>query len=116
VPTGQSRQNQAWGWRDASRILLLCIISAAWTVAAQPRPATHFANLPTEAGFGGDRKQRPDSARHFQNIHAQGRHALVGDLRFTHLTTNDVLPPWVVESRLRLQDRVHKRKNNNHWP
>jgi len=86
--------------RGANRILLLCIIHVACAVADQPRPATRFANLTTKAGFGGDRKQGTAPARHFQNIHAQGGHALVGDLRFTHLTTNDGLSQGYVTAIL----------------
>jgi len=97
------RQNKAWGLRGASRILLLCIVHAACAVADQPRPATHFANLTTKAGFGGDRKERPDSPRHFQNIHAQGGDAPVRDLKFSHLTTNDGLSQGYVTAIL--QDR-----------
>ena len=83
------RQNTAWGLRGASRILLLCIIHASYAVADEAR---------------GDRKERPDSpTRHFQNIHAQGGHALVRDLKFTHLTTNDGLSQSYVTAIL--QDR-----------
>ena len=73
----------------------------ALAVAAEPRPAkiaiaqpsnTRFAHLTTKAGFRGDREGRADSTpRHFQNIHAQGGHARVRDLKFAHLTTNDGL-------------------------
>jgi ligand-binding sensor domain-containing protein/signal transduction histidine kinase len=77
------RQNIAWGLRGASRILLLCIVHVSSVVAAQPRPATGFAHPTTKAGARGE--------RHFQNIHAQGGHALVEDLKFAHLTTNDGL-------------------------
>ena len=51
-----------------------------------------------------DREGRADSVpRHFQNIHAQGGHALVRDLKFTHLTTNDGLSQGYVTAIL--QDR-----------
>ena len=107
------RQNTAWGLRGASRILLLCIIHASYAVAAEPRPAkvasvegtnTPFAHLTTKAGFRGDREGRADSPpRHFQNIHAQGGHARVRDLKFAHLTTNDGLSQSYVTAIL--QDR-----------
>ncbi len=90
--------------RVASGILLLCIIHASCAVADEPRPATRSANLTTKTGFRGDRKERPDfTARQFQNIHAQGGHAPVRDLKFTHLTTNDGLSQGYVTAIL--QDR-----------
>ena len=50
------------------------------------------------------REGRVDSTpRHFQNIHAQGGHASVRDLKFTHLTTNDGLSDNRINSIL--QDR-----------
>ena len=50
------------------------------------------------------REERTDSTpRHFQNTHAQGSHALVRDLKFTHLTTNHGLSDNRINSIL--QDR-----------
>ena len=84
--------------------MLLCIIHALYAVADEPRPAKRFAHLTTKAGFRGDREGRADSpARHFQNIHAEGGDALVRDLKFTHLTTNDGLSQSYVTAIL--QDR-----------
>ena len=98
------RQNAAWGLRGASGILLLRIIHASCAVADEPRPAIRIADRATKAGFRGDRKERPDSAaRHFQNIHAQGGHARLSDLKFTHLTTSDGLSQGYVTAIL--QDR-----------
>jgi len=90
------RQNTGLGLRGASRILLLCVIHATYAVAAEPRPAkigiaegryTRFAPPTTEAGLRGDREGR----------------AGVGDVRFTHLTTNDGLSQSAVDAIL--QDR-----------
>ncbi len=51
-----------------------------------------FTHLTTKAGFRGDREGKADStSRNFQNIPAQGGHARVTDLKFTHLTTDDGL-------------------------
>ena len=51
-----------------------------------------------------DRDVRADSTRHnLQDIHAQGGHPLVRNLRFTHLTTNDGLSQGYVTAIL--QDR-----------
>jgi PAS domain S-box-containing protein len=107
------RQNTARALRGASRILLLCIIHASCAVAAEPRPAkvaivertrTRLAHLMTKAGLRGDREGRAGSTpRNFQNIHAQGGHAGVGDVRFTHLTTSDGLSQSSVTAIL--QDR-----------
>ena len=53
---------------------------------------TRLVELPAEGGVRRSRGARADSApRHLQNIHAQGGHAWVRDLKFTHLTTNDGL-------------------------
>ena len=88
------------GLRGASRILLLCVIHSAYVLADGPHPATSLSNLAAKAGFQGDRNGKPDFPdRHFQNIHAQG-HALVGDLKFTHLTTNDGLSQGYVTAIL----------------
>src|SRR3974377_1741368 len=106
------RQKTAWALTGGSLIFLLCIIHASGAVAAEPRPAkiaiaegrtTRFAH-PTKAGSLGDRDGRADSPpHHFQGINGQGGHALVTDLRFTHLTTNDGLSQSAVTAIL--QDR-----------
>ncbi len=95
------RQNTAWGLRGASGILLLCIIHASCAVADEPRPAKvafvegtdiRFAHQTTKAGLRGDRQARVGSPpRRFENVRATGDHAVVRDLKFTHLTTNDGL-------------------------
>src|SRR4029077_14076670 len=106
------RQNTARGWRAARRILLLCIVYASYAIAAEPRPAkvaiggarnTRFAHLTSEAGFRGDREIRTDSSPGNKNSQAQGGHARVRDLKFTHLTTNDGLSQGYVTAIL--QDR-----------
>ena len=90
--------------RVASGILLLCIIHASCVVADQPRPETRSADLTTKTGFRGERKEKPDSiARQFPSIRAQDGDALVRDLRFTHITTNDGLSQGYVTAIL--QDR-----------
>jgi len=94
-------QNTACGLQAASRILLLLIVHASYALAGEPRPSS-YATLTTKADFGGDRKERPDFSGQFQNLHAQGGH-LTGDLRFTHLTTNDGLSQGYVTAIL--QDR-----------
>ncbi|HXJ94458.1 MAG TPA: two-component regulator propeller domain-containing protein [Terriglobia bacterium] len=107
------RQNTALGLRNASWIPLLCAIFASFAIAAEPRPAkvaivertnTGLAHLMTKAGLRGDREGRAGSTpRNFQNIHAQGGHAGVGDVRFTHVTTSDGLSQSSVTAIL--QDR-----------
>src|SRR4029077_11323171 len=71
-------QNKAWGLRGASRILLICIIHASGALADEPRPAIRFADRATKTGVR-------------------------GDLKFTHLTTNDGLSQGYVTAIL--QDR-----------
>ena len=94
-------QNTAWGLRGASRVVLLCMIHALYAGADEARPAKGFADLTTKAG---DRAGRADSpARQFQNNHAEGGDALVRDLKFTHLTTNEGLSQSYVTAIL--QDR-----------
>ena len=98
------RQNTAWGLRAATRVLLLCTIHACYALADQPRPATRSVDLATKAGVAGDRNERTGSvARNFHNVHAQGGDALVADLKFAHLTTNDGLSQGYVTAIL--QDR-----------
>jgi len=67
--------------------------SSPWQApASQHLPDKNIYGLTMKAGFRGHREGRADSTpRHFQNIHAQAGHALVRDLKFTHLTTNDGL-------------------------
>ena len=49
------RQVTASSLLRASRILLLCIIHASYTLAAQSRPARRSADLTGKAGFRGAR-------------------------------------------------------------
>jgi PAS domain S-box-containing protein len=107
-------KNTARALRGASRILLLCIIHASCAVAVERRPVeaaiaegrnTRFGHETTKAGFRGEPGGRADSPpRHFQDIRAEGRDALVSDLRFTHVTTNDGLSQGYVTAIL--QDRL----------
>ena len=71
------RQNTPRGLPHASRILLLCVIHMACALADKSRPAARF-------------------------IDPRG-HALINDLKFTHLTTNDGLSQGYVTAIL--QDR-----------
>src|SRR5271165_6937802 len=72
--------------------------------AGQHLPDKNIYGLTMKAGFRGHREGRTDSTpRHFQNIHAQVGHALVRDLKFTHLTTDDGLSQGYVVAIL--QDR-----------
>ena len=65
---------------------------------------TRLVELPTKGAFRRGREGRADSTPgHFQNIQAQGGHALGRDLKFTHLTTNDGLSQGYVTAIL--QDR-----------
>ncbi len=91
------RQNRVWGLRIVSRIALLCIASYSAAVERPPdevtsrgsgsAPPSHSA---TNAGFRVART-------------AQGGDAQAGDLRFSHLTTNDGLSQSNVKAIL--QDR-----------
>ena len=77
------------------------MIYALYAGADEARPAKGFADLTTKAG---DREGRADSPpRHFQNSRAEDGGALVRDLKFTHLTTNDGLSQSYVTAIL--QDR-----------
>jgi signal transduction histidine kinase/ligand-binding sensor domain-containing protein len=107
------RENNACGLRDASRILLLCIVYALYAVAAEPRQAkvalgearSTRSDYPTKkAGSRGDREARAESdPRSFQNIRALGGKARVREFKFAHLTTNDGLSQGYVTAIL--QDR-----------
>jgi ligand-binding sensor domain-containing protein/signal transduction histidine kinase len=98
-----NRQNTAWGFRLMSRILPLCIM-ASYAIAAQPGPSTGFADSTAKAGVRGDRDGTPDSPlRESQNFDTQAGHALLRDLKFAHLTTNDGLSQSSVTEML--QDR-----------
>src|SRR5271165_3378953 len=80
------------------------MIHASCAIVAEPRPATRFAHLTTYAGVRGDRVARADATpRQFQDMHGEGGHPLVRDLKFTHLTTNDGLSQGYVTAIL--QDR-----------
>jgi len=90
--------------RAATRTLLLCILHASCAVVAEPRSATRFAHVTTNASVHGNRVARADSTpRRFEEMHAEGGHPLVSGLRFTHLTTNDGLSQGYVTAIL--QDR-----------
>jgi len=91
--------NKVWGWRAASRILLLSLLHASNVVADERRPATRDSEPMTQPGFHGSRNERADSpARQFRS-----GQALVSDLKFAHLTTNDGLSQGYVTAIL--QDR-----------
>ena len=71
--------------------------------AGQHRPDRTIYKL-RQVGLRGVRKQQPDSpARHSRNINARVGPAVVRDLKFTHLTTNDGLSQGYVTAIL--QDR-----------
>ena len=90
--------------RGASLTLLLCIIYASCAIVAEPRAATGFAPVTTNADVRGDGAARSDStARQFQDMHGEGGRPLMRDLKFTHLTTNDGLSQGYVTAIL--QDR-----------
>jgi ligand-binding sensor domain-containing protein len=79
------RQDLAWGFRRAKRILLLCTIHVSFFVAAQPRPGTG------------------SPLREFQSFDARGGHTRVIDLKLAHLTTKEGLSQSSVTKIL--QDR-----------
>ena len=98
------RQITEWGMRRVSRILLLCLIHASCAVADQPRPATRFGGPTTIADLRGTPSEKAHpAAGYFQNFLAQRGHGLAGELKFTHLTTNDGLSQGYVTAIL--QDR-----------
>jgi signal transduction histidine kinase/ligand-binding sensor domain-containing protein len=88
-----SRRFNRSGLRVASHILLLCLLHAAYSVAAEPDPGPH-------EGSEAVAHSRP---RRFQNISEQNNHVPAKDLKFTHLTTNDGLSQGDVTAIL--QDR-----------
>ncbi len=107
------RRNAARSLRSASTIVLLCMIHCSLAVTAEPNPAkvviakgsnTPFANLTAKGAFRQEPEPGADAtSRHSQNIHPRDVHALVRDLKFTHLTTNDGLSQGYVVAIL--QDR-----------
>ena len=107
------RRNTAPALRRASRIVLLCMIHGPFVVTAEPNPSkvviavgsnTPFAHLTAKAAFRSEPETRADATpRHSQDIHPQDVDALVRDLRFAHLTTNDGLSQSNVKAIL--QDR-----------
>jgi ligand-binding sensor domain-containing protein/signal transduction histidine kinase len=99
--------------RRASRIVILCMIHCCFAITSEPNPAkvviaqgsnTPFAHLTAKAAFRPEPEPSADGTpRHSQDIHRQDVHALVRDLKFTHLTTNDGLSQGYVVAIL--QDR-----------
>jgi ligand-binding sensor domain-containing protein/signal transduction histidine kinase len=72
--------------------------------AGQQLPDEKIYSLSTRAGLRGDRQGRVDSPpRRFENTPGPSGDALVSDLKFTHLTTNDGLSQGYVTAIL--QDR-----------
>ena len=94
-------RNRTRGLRSASSFLLLCMITASYAVAAEPRPVKpaiaqvknmRLAQPNGDPGSRGEPEGRAESnPREFRNIQARGSEAVVRDLKFTHLTTNDGL-------------------------
>jgi len=107
------RPNTTLGLRRASRIVLVCFFCCSLAKSAEPNAFkaatdqgsdTPFAQLSTKAAF----RPEPDpgidaNPRHLQDTHPENVHALVRDLKFTHLTTNDGLSQGYVVAIL--QDR-----------
>jgi len=93
--------------------VLLCMIHCCFAVTAEPHPAkvataqgsnTPFAHLTAKAAFRPEPEPGADAtSRRSRDIHPQDVHALVRDLKFTHLTTNDGLSQGYVVAIL--QDR-----------
>jgi hypothetical protein len=86
--------------------LALIAISTLNALTASPAPggefrpaknaiaeATHtrLVELPMKAGFRRHRGRADSTRRDFQDVPAQAGHPLVRNLKFTHLTTNDVI-------------------------
>jgi hypothetical protein len=107
------RPNTARALRRASRIVLLCMIYCSFGVTAERNSLklvsaqgsnTPFARLAAKAAFRPEPELGVDATpRHSQEIHTQDTHALVRELKFTHLTTNDGLSQGYVVAIL--QDR-----------
>jgi ligand-binding sensor domain-containing protein len=71
--------------------------------AGQHLPDKNIHSVRRKSRFRRDREGRADSSPGHQNSQAQGGHARVKDLKFTHLTTNDGLSQGYVVAIL--QDR-----------
>ena len=71
--------------------------------AGRHRPDKDIHSVRRKSRFRGDREGRADSSPGHKNSQAQGGHARVRDLKFTHLTTNDGLSQGYVTAIL--QDR-----------
>jgi signal transduction histidine kinase/ligand-binding sensor domain-containing protein len=72
-------------------------------LSGQHLPDKNIHSVRRKSRFRGDRAGRVDSSPGHKNSQAQGGHARVRDLKFTHLTTNDGLSQGYVTAIL--QDR-----------
>ena len=83
--------------------MLPLLLGCPFVLAREPSlEVTH--GLTNRASFRAGRKTRAElSPRDFPNLHALAGHAVVRDVRFTHLTTNDGLSQGYVTAIL--QDR-----------
>jgi ligand-binding sensor domain-containing protein/signal transduction histidine kinase len=107
------QQNAGSGLRCARWIVLLCIVHFSSAVRAELDPARAvialasnppFAHPTAKANSRSDAEPGTDQILiHPRNVHPQEVHALVKDLRFTHITTNDGLSQGYVVAIL--QDR-----------
>ena len=99
--------------REAWAIVLLCIIHYSLFATAAPKPAgvviaqdgnTPFPHMTAKAASLPGHEHGTDATPlHSQDLQPQDVHALVRDLKFTHLTTNDGLSQSNVKAIL--QDR-----------
>ena len=107
------RRNTGWALLRASTIVLLCIIHCSFAITTERNSAkvviahvnnTPLAQLTAKAAIPPDHEPGADATpRPSQDIHTHDVHALVRDLKFTHLTTNDGLSQGYVVAIL--QDR-----------
>jgi signal transduction histidine kinase/ligand-binding sensor domain-containing protein len=107
------RRDAARLMRQACSIVLLCTIHRSFAGLVEPSPAkilnaqvrnTPFAQLTAKAAFRPQPEPGPDATlSRSQDIHPEDVHALVRDLKFAHLTTNDGLSQSNVKAIL--QDR-----------
>jgi ligand-binding sensor domain-containing protein/signal transduction histidine kinase len=107
------RPDTARALRRASRIVLLCVIYCSFAVTAERNSLklvsaqgsnTPFAHRTAKAAFRPEPQSGADATPpHSQDSHPQDVHAVVMDLKFTHLTTNDGLSQGYVVAILQDQ-------------
>jgi ligand-binding sensor domain-containing protein/signal transduction histidine kinase len=97
----QTPDGYLWFGREFRLIRFDSIRKIPWQPSAgQHLPDKTIHSARRKSRFRGDREGRADSSPRHKNSQAQGGHARVRDLKFTHLTTNDGLSQGYVTAIL----------------